>query len=557
MKVSLSLIIVISLSIIFISCSKSPEIIYVNGKIYTLDANNKIVEAIAVKDGKIFDLGNSNEIKDKYQNADEIDLEGRTVIPGFIDSEGSLIDFSRNLSFIDLSRAKSVNEIKKLLSERINNMPSDSWIGGFGWNELLLPEDDLMNMDKSVLDEVAPDINVYLVNISSNTVWCNSKILKTLQITKFTPSPEFGEIEKNDKGELTGLLYDSAINLVKEKIPVLSEEDMKNVVEKGANELLRYGITGIRDKTVTLESIKIFKELIDNNRLNNRIYAIISAGDDAFEYYIKNGTEINYSDKLTVRSVSIDYDGSIDLHAAYMNDNYTVSPDTSSPYTTIETVENYFRTSYDNGFQFCIKAVGDKAVNLNLRAIESVIKEKGTKDHRTIFEYVQFIRPDDISTFNNLKIIPSIRPEIDINALVNAGTMLPPSAIRNLAKWNDILKSTNIITSGSNFPFNTISPIIQIYYLASRQSINSDSILAGDDQKLSILDAVKSFTIWSAYSGFEEEVKGTIEISKYADFIVLSENIFEYDPNKLYEIKVLKTVLGGKILYDASTKNKL
>ncbi|MFA7360629.1 MAG: amidohydrolase [Candidatus Kapaibacterium sp.] len=533
------------------SCSQSPTTVYLNGKIYSLDNNNSQFEAMAVRDGKIVETGTSAEIKDKYKSDEAIDLGGKTVLPGFIDMEGSIVEFAKNLGFINFSNAKSIAEVQKIVEENAKKRNDGSWIVGYALNELNFSEDELLAIDKSVLDKAAPNHHVYIVNITGDMVWANSKLLQFLQITNLTPNPKDGEIEKNEKGEITGLLFDAAVNIVKEKSPEISKDDLSNLLQTASKEVTRYGITEIHDRTINSGSIDIFRQLIDSNKFYVKIYGVLSVGDETFEEYLKRGILVDYKDMLTVRSVSIDYDGALNLQAASMKDSYKKEIRSTFQYATDEEVESNFRKAIEKEFQFCIKSVGDKAVHNNLNIIEKVLNEKKPKDARTILEYTEFVQPSDISRFGTLGVIPSIRPEVTIDNLVTIGEYLPESNGNNLGMWNSLLQSSKYITAGTNFPYSAyISPIALIHLLVNRQPLDTTiNSIPNMNQKLSILEAVKAFTVYAAYAGFEEKTKGTLQKGKYADFVVLSDDIFTYDPKKIKDIQVLKTVINGKTVF--------
>lgn len=552
MKITKYFILIVFITI-FSSCSEKPDAVYTNGKIYTLNANNSVVEAIAVKDGKILDLGSSSEISDKYSAEEEIDLEGATVLPGFIDSEGSIIEFSKNLNYINLSYVRSIGEISALVSEKVRNTNEGEWIGGYGWSELNIPESDLQKLDKSILDNLGANYNIYLVNASLNAVWVNSRVLRLLKIDKDTPNPPNGEIQKYDDGEPTGLLFDEAVNLVKDNIPALLKTDMISQVSKGLNEIIKYGITEVHDRTVGKEGIAIFRELIDSNRFPMRLYVILSGEDSALvENYLNKGPEINYKDKLTIRSISIDYDGLFEVQESFMNDEYNSDPKRKIPYVTTSDIARIYSKAIDKNFQFCIKAVGDRAVDSSLNVLKKVIKQKLPVDQRIILEHCEFVSPKDLSNISEVKVIPSIRPDICMNDLQIASQMINPENLKKLGLWNSLLKSSGMITTGSDFPFHQINPFIQIYYLTTRQLTDTLlSNISNPDQKISLLDAVKSYTVWPAYASFEENMKGTIEKGKIADMIVISTDIFNSDSKALLNTKVLKTIINGKVVYNS------
>ncbi|MBI5402406.1 MAG: amidohydrolase [Ignavibacteriae bacterium] len=520
-----------------------------------MDKNNSVVEAIAVKDGKIIDLGKSNEIKDKYGKEKTVDLAGKTVLPGFIESEGSLVDFSLELArynnMADLKNLKSIEKIINAVTDKVKNSKEGSWVGGYGWDdESLAGEIELIT--KSTLDKISTKHHIYLINSDGTIVWCNSKVIKALQITNLTPSPEGGEISRDDNGELDGLLFGKAINLVKEKLPKFTKEDMQNALEGGAREMLKYGITGVADRNLTSESINAFKELIDSSRIPIHIYAILTGSDEAFGEYLNKGIVADYKNKLSVRSVTLDYDGAFELQSAAMSENYKTESKKKNPYTDEATIEKTLRAALDKNFQFTIKTVGDEAVNRVLNIIEKVIKEKNPKDARIKLENVEFISQSDLNRIKELKIILSVRPESSVSDMDYINILISPEAKKNFALWNSMIKSAGLITSGSGFPFSlSISPLTGIYYLTARQPV--DTLLSdvpNPDQKISVQDAVKAYTVWAAYSTFQEETRGTLEKGKFADMVVLSDDIFNLTGTAILNTKVIMTIVNGIVEYE-------
>lgn len=537
--------------LMFQSCGKKPDVIFKNGKIHTYDQNNSVVEAIAVKDGKIIDLGKNDDILGNYVSENIIDLGGKVVLPGFIDCEGSLAEYSKNLSLINLSIAKSTNEIVAILNERIKNLPPDSWVGGFGWNELYLPEADLIAMDKSILDQVSTTQNIYLVNLDGSTVWVNSKALSALNITKDTPSPEGGAIEKNDKGELTGLLFDAAVNLVREKIPEFSKDEIKQLITTGVNELLKYGITELQDRTVNGTSIEAIKQLINEDKFPIRLYAVLSSGDNTFDEYLQKGIELNYKDKLTVRAVSIDYDGAFNLQSASMLNDYTTEPHRIVPYAVEPDIIDVLKKAAAKNFQVRIKTVGDNAVVQSLNAYEKVNNEIKLADSRVVFEHIEFADKNSINRIRDYQIIPSVRPE---NAMMDyeiISSKIGDKSLPEWALWNSLLQAAGKITIGSDFPFQQINPFINMYYLTTRQFTDTTiANITNPNEKISLDDAIRGYTVWAAYSAFQEEYKGSLEKDKFADMVVVSNDIYA-NPKNLLTAKVNMTIINGKVVYQS------
>ncbi|MBK6876364.1 MAG: amidohydrolase family protein [Ignavibacteria bacterium] len=425
-------------------------------------------------------------------------------------------------------------------------------IGGYGWNELYLADSELQLIDKQILDEIAPSHNVFLLNASMTTVWVNSRMLRTLNIDSNTKAPEGGEIQKFEDGEPSGLFFGEAVNIIRDNLPRPLRTDMMNLVERGVKEIVKYGITEVHDRTVNKESIEIFKQLIDSNRFPLRVYAVLSGEDSALTgTFLRNGIEKDYKNKLTIRSISLDYDGALDLQQAVMNDQYNADPKVRMPYVTEADLDRIYMNANEKKFQFRVKAVGDKAIGTVLSIIEKSGSAEGISERRTILEHCEFAGAGEISKIGGLKIIPSIRPDISMTNLQIAGELIRPENTMKIGLWNSLIKSAGMITSGSDFPYHQINPFVQMYYLVSRQPMDTvNNSLANPNEKLSMIDALKTYTVWPAYESFQENEKGSLEKGKYADMIVISKDIFNEQPKALLETKVLRTMIRGRIVFD-------
>jgi len=546
--------------IILSSCSKSPDIIYVNGKIHTMDNQNSVVEALAVKDGRIIQTGTTAEITSKYESAERIDLEGKTVIPGLTDAEGSLVNYALNLSNIYLEKFTSREELKNSIKEKTGKFPPGTWIKIYYYGNDESTDDSLIKIDKVFLDEAAPEHNVYILNYTGTLAICNSKMLETLKINSETQPPENGDIAVYENDEIAGLLFGEAVKLINEKQRTISREDMAKYLELTSNEIVKFGITGVRDKTLNKESINIIRNLIDSNKFPLSLYVLISYEEtDLFNEYITKGIEENYKDKLTIRGVSLDVDGSFEFSLSEMSEAYKNENKNYFSFNSENEVDDFIKKAFDKGFQVNIKAVGDKAITMTLNVIGKNLQNKNQGDHRTVLEHLQFVQKQDIAKFKEYQIIPSIRPEIHIDdiSILNALTNERFSEITGL--WKSLMDNSGRIITGSDFPFpnRTIIPFVQMYYMVTRKGFDpQNSAINNPDQKLTITDAVKAYTIWAAYANFDEEDRGSIEKDKFCDMVVLSEDIFgmENSPEKLLTIEVLKTIVSGKVIYNSSEK---
>jgi hypothetical protein len=550
MKV-IKLLLIAFFCVFLASCGKNPEVIYMNGKIYTLDKDNTIVEAIAVCEGRILTRGKSSELIEKYKDAKVVDLQGKTVVPGFIDAEANLMEFSKQLSLLDLRNARSIDEILAIVKQRAETSGPDEWIGGFGWDELKLPEKDLEKLNHSLLDNVSTTQFIYLVNALGNTTWVNKKVLDLAKINKDTPDPENGAIGFDDNNTPNGLFYETAQELVISVLPQPSEKEVMQNIERGINELFKYGITEINDANVTEQGIGVYKKMVDDNKFPIRLYAMIPGKGPLFEKYLSSGPE-DYKERINVKCVSLEYDGYFESQDAAMEDDYLNDPKRMTPFNDEFDIKEMTKKAFEKDFQVSVKTVGDRAVTQTLNAIESVSKEVKSKAGRTRLEYLEFVTPGDMQKIEQLDIIPSIRPEVTLADKLIVNELIKPEAGQNLGLWNTLFKKNDIIISGTDFPYHIINPLIVMYYLSTGLSLDTaaNRLANNTAQKLSVLDALRSFTVYSAYASFADDVKGTLEKDKFADMVVLSEDILSSDPSVLLKTKVLMTIIRGEVLYE-------
>ena len=533
------------------SCSKKPEVIYINGKIYSLDKNNTVVEAIAVYEGKILAMGKSSELTEKYKDAKVIDLKGKTVVPGFIDAEANLMEFSKQLSLLDLRNARSVDEILNIVKERVKTSQPDEWIGGFGWDELKLSDKDLERLNHKLLDNVSTAQYIYLVNALGNTTWVNKKVMDLAKVTKDTPDPENGAIGFDETNNPSGLFYESAQSLIINILPQPSEQEVMSNISRGINELFKYGITEINDANITEQGLSVYKKMVDDNKFPIRLYAIIPGKGPLFEKYISSGPE-NYKDRINIKCVSLEYDGYFESQDAAMVNDYNEDPKRMTPFNDDFDIKEMTKKANEKDFQISVKTVGDRAVTQTLNAIESVNKEVKSKSGRTRLEYLEFVTPADMQRIKQMEIIPSIRPEVTLADKLIINDIIKPENSANLGLWSTLYKQNNIIISGTDFPYHTINPLILMYYLTTGLSVDTsfNKIATNSAQKLTILDALKSFTVYSAYASFADDIKGTLEKDKLADMVVLSDDILTSDPQALLKTKILMTIIRGEVVYE-------
>jgi hypothetical protein len=291
--------------------------------------------------------------------------------------------------------------------------------------------------------------------------------------------------------------------------------------------------------------------MVDENKFPLRLYAMVNGKGPLFEKYIQSGPE-NYKDRIQVKCFHLEYDGYFETQDAAMENDYFEDPKRKTPYNDEYDIREMTKQAFENNFQISIKANGDRAVTASLNAIDSVTKEMKSKAGRTRLEYAEFVKPNDIQRIKQLEIIPSVRPEVTLVNKVMIDVLINPENAKNLGLWNTLWKQNGIIISGTDFPYHMINPLMQMYFLSTGLTPDTavNKIANNSAQKLTVLDALKSFTVWSAYACFDEELKGTIEPGKLADMVVLSDDIITSDPKVLLTTKILKTILRGEIVYE-------
>ncbi len=562
------------------SCSSEmPDRVFYNGKIYTLDDKNSIFEAVAVKDGLIYDLDTSEELLKKYSDVEKIDLKNSIMLPGFIDAHGHITGYGENLLQIDLVGTNSQEEIAELVNKKAKQVEKGKWILGIGWDQN--DWQDKSWPDHRILDKAAPDHPVALTRIDGHALWVNKKALELAGINKSTPNPDGGEIKKDKIGNPTGVLIDNAMNLVYKIIPPPTEEELINTILVSARNLIKYGITSVHDMGVGERTIQIYKKLADDGLLPIRIHAYVDGIGETWEKYLQEGKLVGYGNNfVNVDGIKLFVDGAMGSRGALMSEPYQDDPDNYGLLLLSE--DEIYKVSKDalqKGLQVATHAIGDSGNFLVLNAYEKAINELYPADHRLRIEHVQVIKPEDAKRLAKLKVIPSMQPVHATSDMPWAEARLGPERVKWSYALRMVLNESKMIAGGSDFPVENPSVLEGIYAAVRRQDKNGLPRNSKDvemlvrekkwviskegitnpanfengwypDQKLTIEEAMKCFTKWAAYAVFEENKKGTIEIGKWADFTVIDKDIFKIEPKEILNTNVVMTIVNGKVVYE-------
>jgi predicted amidohydrolase YtcJ len=539
---------------------EAADLVLIDGNIVTVDENNLRAEALAVKENTIVAVGSYKDIKTYIDRKETkiIDLQGKLALPGFNDGHVHFIYGGHALMSVSLDRVTSFDEIQRRVQEKIENKNDGEWISGRGWDQEILPGKKWPT--KELIDEVAPNNPVTLSRICGHCTLVNSYVLRISGITKDTPNPPGGVIVKDPStGEPTGILHEKAMELIKR--PQLSDKESHDMDKQAAmlavKEAARFGVTSVHDLD---GKIGIFKELLDEEELTVRVYAgeeLTSSKEKLLEYKEWRQKLVDNNHLLKFGVIKGFIDGSLGSSTALLAEPYKSNPSTSGLMLMTQEELNEIVALYDKeNFQIAIHAIGDKGVNVVLDAFEESIKRNGKRDARHRIEHATAIIPVDIPRFDTLGVIPSVQPVFGPSYGQTIRSFFEDRFGTDRAKytniWNTLARARARMAFGTDWPVESLNPMEGIYSAVSRKSISDK---AGNawllEERLSVKEAVECYTLGSAYASFEEEIKGSLQVGKLADIVVLSKDIFTIHEEEILNTDVVYTILGGKIIYSS------
>jgi len=530
------------------------DLLLLNAHVVTMDASKSEAQAVAVLGDRILWVGSDAEARKRFGNASTtIDLHGATVLPGIIDAHVHLVSLGQSLLRLNLKDVSDEAEAVARVKQRIASAAPNEWILGWGWDEGKWASHYPTNKS---LNEVSPDNPVFLVGLHGFAAWANQRALQLAGITKDTKDSENGKILRDEKtGEPTGIFLNRAQALVEQHIPPMTLEQTKKAVEVAARECVRNGLTSVHDARVSPLMLEAFRELIREDRLPLRIYAILDGADSALvKEWLTRGPEIDPDHRLTIRSFKLFADGALGSRGAALLQPYSDSPQSKGVVTTPETeIYNLTRRALEKGFQVCTHAIGDAANRMTLDAYARALSESPqARDSRLRIEHAQVLSPVDIARFAQLRVIPSMQPTHATSDMAWAEKRVGAARIKGAYAWRSLLATGAHLPLSSDFPGETLNPFYGIYAALARQDPSGNP--AGGwypEQRLTLKEALRGYTIEAAYAEFEEKTKGSIEPGKLADFTVISQDINRLAPKEVLSIRVLKTFVGGKLVYGA------
>ncbi len=542
LKIAIFVCLFIGSSVGYAQNQQTADLVIINAKIFTVSEENPFVGAIAVKDGKILARG-SNEDVTQYigTTTQALDVKGKLVIPGFIDAHCHFGSGGHSLTMLDLSNALSVDYIQKQITAKIGQIPEGVPVFGYA----SFPNPGLFKglgwPTKEILDKVSPNNPVVMRRRGGHAVWVNSVVLKKSNITKDSNVPEGGEIVLDaETGEPTGILKEAAQSLLK----VWDQPEPKEDIERALAHAAKLGLTSIHTGS-SLQQIEIFRQLRDEGKLTLRVYAWLSL--DNVDDYIQKGIKQGQGDHMVkIGFLKAFIDGTIGVRSALMFEPFAEEPgNTGLAQYDEEEFYALVEKAHANGYQVGVHAIGDKGVHWVLNAIERAQQRHGKKGLRHRVEHNTVTTFEDTKRYGRLGVVASMQPNITGSEMYRR-IRLGVERARRVDMWRTLLNNGAVLAWGTDWPVSPLNPMFNLYQLVTRYY---------KEERLTMAEAIKYYTYGPAYASFEEDVKGTLEVGKLADLVVLSQDLFTIQPKDITKTEVLYTILGGKIVYEKPTSN--
>ena len=545
---------------------KPADMVLINGKVVTLDAKNLQADAIAIRDGKVAGIGTNVFIRKTIGPSTKvIDLKGALVVPGLIEGHGHFTGVGRMRMELNLRDAQTWDDIVAKVADAVKKAKPGEWIIGRGWHQekwTKPPAPSILGFPvHDALSKVSPDNPVILTHASGHAAFVNAAAMTRAGITRTTPDPNGGEIAKDSSGNPTGLLKERAAGLVerahsmadRDKTPAQREADTRREIELAAEESLSKGLTTFQDAGSSLSTVDVMRKMAAEGKLGIRLWVMINDSNTAIEKGLKKYRTIGESGEfVTVRAIKKYMDGALGSRGAWFLEPYSDQPDTSGLRTgDAADMRRTAEIAIANGWQLCIHAIGDRANRETLDLYEQIFKENPEKKNlRWRIEHAQHISEEDIPRFGKLGVIASMQ---GIHCTSDAPFVIPRLGPKRAEEgayvWRKLMDSGAIVSNGTDAPVEDVDPIANYYATVTRRLKDGTTFYPA--QKMTRLEGLRSMTVQPAYAGFEEKTKGSLVTGKLADITVIDLDILTAPDDKLPGARVLYTIVGGKIAYQA------
>ena len=533
------------------------DLIVTNARIYTADDSRPLVEAFAVRGNRIVFTGSAREAATlKGATTRVVDAGGRAVIPGMVDAHAHFAGLAQALRAVDLTGTKSLDEVIARVQAKAATLPKGTWITGRGWDQNAWGDTRFPTHDK--LSAAVPDHPVLLTRVDGHANFANAAAMKLAGVTAATKDPSGGKIERYASGDAqrapTGVFIDNAQDLVGDKVPELTRDEMRAALKDAIARMHSFGLVGMHDAGASRANIDLFEDMAQKQELNLRLYVMIGDNAEALKHYFAMGPRSAlYDGQVWVRAVKLYADGAMGSRGAALLEPYTDDPNNTGLLLSAPAhIEEVAKQGLAAGFQINTHAIGDRGNRVVLDAYDKALAATPRADHRFRVEHAQILHQDDIPRFAQMGVIPSMQASHQTSDMYWIGKRLGPTRLYGAYAWQSLLNTGVIIPNGSDFPVEEVNPLISFHASIARQDAR-DWPAGGwyPEQKMSREDALRSMTLWAAYAGFQEKELGSITPGKYADFVVLDQDIMRVPAEMVLKTRVLSTWVGGKRVYEA------
>jgi predicted amidohydrolase YtcJ len=534
------------------------DLVVLNASIHTLDPQQPTAEAIAIRGNKIIAVGTNESIQRlTAASTKKIDAQGRVILPGFNDSHVHFLQGGRQLSSVDLRDAKTPQEFAARIAKYASTQPQGTWITGGDWDHENWPGTPLPT--KELIDAGTPDHPVFVNRLDGHMAVANTAALRLAGVTKETPDPDGGFIVRDPASrEPTGMLKDAAMSLVARKIPADSFEEKIAAARAATHHAAKLGVTSVQDMSGGRD-VLVYEELLRRGELKTRVYAI--APLPQWERSERAGLKAAVGSRwLRQGGLKGFADGSLGSTTALFFEPYADAPQTrglaSDEMFPAGTMQNRVLSADRSGLQVMIHAIGDQANDQILTVFERVTRDHGVRDRRFRIEHAQHLRLSDVARFASGRVIASMQPYHCADDGRWAEKRIGSERAKGTYAFRSLLDAGAILAFGSDWNVAPLDPMQGIAAAVTRRTLDGkhpDGWVP--EQKISVEEAVRAYTVGSAFAEFQENAKGTLARGKLADLVMLSHDIFAIDPNQIEKTRVILTVVDGKIVYEDETTN--
>jgi predicted amidohydrolase YtcJ len=538
----------------FVWAQSKPEasLIITNAKVWTVDKAHPEAEAVAVLEDRIVAVGSNAEVMVwRGPQTQVIDAGGKRVLPGFNDAHTHFIDGGDALDSVQLTDATSKEEFVRRIAEKAKTMKPGEWMRGGNWDETKWTPPDLPT--KELIDPVTQGIPVYINRYDGHMSLANSMALKMAGITAQTPDPPGGVIVRDAQGNPTGALKDGAEELMSRVIPPPTREQIMRAAKRALDHASSLGVTSVQHMNPDFADISVYSDLADRGELTTRIYAapLITQVDDLAKIGVRRAFGSSY---LRIGALKAYADGSLGSRTAYFFEPFSDQPTNSGllneEMQPLSKMRDRYMTADAAGLQLCTHAIGDRAISTVLDLYSDVEKAHGPADRRWRIEHAQHMAAKDFDRFKALGVIASMQPYHEIDDGRWAEARIGHDRASRTYAFRTFLDHGVKLAFGTDWPVAPLNPMLGVYGAVTRATLDGKNPNGWfPEQKLTVAEAVEAYTLSSAYAEFQDTVKGSITPGKLADMVILSDDIFSIEPAKIRDVRVVKTIVGGKVTW--------